>query len=409
MATPSSACPTWLVNLYSAALYLYPKSFRENYREQMLQVFIDRYQGQQKSNPTLFLLDTLSDLGGSMSQEHLFDFSNNGRIKLAMTGLFLALGILMLRPILTSILSDGFENIGNTDNKISDRVFQHYAEHEKEVAQDLLLNDNPIKVLAGARLLSEWQSASFAISKENFIDLETPITKTLAENPDNAVVWLAAYPACVENKDACDANYVLKHLRIIAPENSATWLYSAAAALERGDMDAQAAYLNQAKSSLFFDDGNNALNASWLYANVENPYALAWWSFLASKNLKKLESTVLTHDSYVAGCKEAAKSGPGIQQSCIEIAKNIALQASSSLSLRFSAYALAVRLDDADSTAMHALLEEQQRAYWHYLYSAENKDVKALAQAYQDGRQYQYAAKIAEANKQEKYPDVYEF
>jgi hypothetical protein len=409
MASQNSRCPSWLINLYSVALYLYPKSFQENYREQMLQAFTDNYRRKQKHNSALFLFDTLTDLGGSMSQEHLSDFSNNGRIKLAMTGLFLALGILMLRPILTSILSDGFESIGNTDNKISARVFQHYAEHEKEVAQDLLLNDNPIKVLAGARLLSEWQSAAFTISKENFIDLETPITKTLAENPDNAVVWLAAYPACVENKDACDANYVLKHLRIIAPENSATWLYSAAAALERGDMDAQAAYLNQAKSSLFFDDGNNALNASWLYADVENPYALPWWSFLASKNLKKLESTILTRDSYVPGCRKAAKSRPDVKQSCLEIAKKIALQTSSSLSLKFRAYALAVELGDSNSNAMLELLEEQQQAYGYYLYSVENKDIKALAKAYQDKRQYEYAAKIAEANKQKEYPYMYAF
>ncbi len=77
--------------------------------------------------------------------------------------------------------------------------------------------------------------------------------------------------------------------------------------------------------------------------------------------------------------------------------------------MKLHGYALAVKLGDTDSSAMHALLEEQQRAYWHYLYSAENKDVKALAQAYEDERQYDYAAKIAEANKQKKYPDLYEF
>jgi hypothetical protein len=58
---------------------------------------------------------------------------------------------------------------------------------------------------------------------------------------------------------------------------------------------------------------------------------------------------------------------------------------------------------------MHVLLEEQQQAYWHYIYSVENKDIKALANAYQDKRQYEYATKIAKATKQEKYPDVYAF
>ena len=411
MATPNSRCPAWLLNLYSAALYLYPKPFRENYREQMLQAFIDNFQRKQKSNPALFLFDILTDLGGSMSQEHISSFSQQGRIKLAITALFFALGFLTFRPFLISLLSDGFDSIAKMDNEITDRVFQNYAEHQREIAQSLLHNENPVKVMAGARLLSEWQSASFAISEESLIDLETPIKQTLAKNPDSAIAWLAAYPSCVQNEQACDANYVLNHLKIIAPENGMTWLYNAAAALEHGDVSAQAAYLNQANKSLLFDDGNNALNATWLYANAENPYTLPWWSFLASRNLKKLESTLLTHDSYVPGCRDAAKSRPEIQQSCLEIAKKISLQVSSSLSLRFRANTLAVKLGDSDSNsnALHTLLEEQQRAYGYYLYSIENKDIKALAKSYEDERQYVYAAKIAEAHKQKKYPYMYEF
>ena len=54
METPSSRCPAWLVKFYGAALYLYPKSFREDYREQMLQVFIDNYRRQQKPNSSFF-------------------------------------------------------------------------------------------------------------------------------------------------------------------------------------------------------------------------------------------------------------------------------------------------------------------------------------------------------------------
>ena len=409
MATPSSACPTWLVNLYSAALYLYPKSFRENYREQMLQVFIDRYQGQQKSNPAFFLLDTIGDLGVSMSEEHFSDFFKHGRIRLAIIGLCFALGFLALRPLLTASLTDGFSFVGSVDNKISDRVFQNYAGHSKNIARDLLLSDDPIAVMAGAHLLSEWQSDSFDLSKETSSDLKTPITRTLTKNTGHAIAWLTAYPSCAQNNQACDASKVLNHLKIIAPENGMTWLYHASAALERGDVSAQAIYLSKANGSAFFDDGNNALNARWLYAHAENPYKLPWWSFLASRNLKKLESSIWTFDSYVPGCKEANKSRPDVQKSCREIAKKIAQQAASSLSLKFRAYALAVKLGDSDANAMHTLLLEQQRAYGHYLYAVESKDVRGLAKAYEAERQYDYAVKIAKANKQKKYPAVYEF
>ena len=128
METSSSGCPVWLVKLYGTALYLYPKSFRENYREQMLQVFIDNYRRRQRSNSAVFLLDTINDLGASMSQEHVSDFSKHGRIRMAMLGLCFVLGILALRPLLTATLTDGFVFIADFDQKIDTHLYSHYAE-----------------------------------------------------------------------------------------------------------------------------------------------------------------------------------------------------------------------------------------------------------------------------------------
>ncbi len=412
METPNSGCPTWLINVYGAVLYLYPTSFRENYREQMLQVFTDNYQRRQKTNAALFYFDTISDLGNSMSQEHFSDFSKNGRIKLAMIGVFFALGFLTLKPFLTTSLSNAFDSVANIDNKISDYVYEDHSDYGKKLAQGLLLSNDPIKTMSAATHLNAWNQF-YASEGQNsqLYDLKTPVARALEKNANNANVWLAAYPLCVVDKQTCDANKVFNHLQMIAPENGMPLLYRASEARERGDINSQEMYLNKANNRLFFDDGKNAINASWLFAYAEQPYSLPWYSFLASKNLKKLETSAWAFDSYFQGCRDAHKSSAAIQTSCREIARKIALQANSSLSLKLQTHSLAVRLGDTDasSNAMLELLQEQNSGYYHYLIINETKDMKALAKAYEQERQYEYAAKIAEANKQKQYPDIYAF
>ena len=70
---------------------------------------------------------------------------------------------------------------------------------------------------------------------------------------------------------------------------------------------------------------------------------------------------------------------------------------------------MAVKLGETDSSALLELLQEQNQGYYYYWYTTENKDVAALAKAYEAERQYDFAAKMAKANKQEKYPYLYEF
>ena len=70
---------------------------------------------------------------------------------------------------------------------------------------------------------------------------------------------------------------------------------------------------------------------------------------------------------------------------------------------------MAAKFGDIDSSAMLELLKEQNSGYYYYLYATDNRDVAALAKAYENERQYAFAAEMAAINKQEKYPDVYAF
>ncbi len=411
MSSLPKICPLWLIKLYGTALYLYPKSFRENYREQMLQVFIDDYQCKQKSNSALFLFNTLSDLGGSMSQEHFSAFSQHGRIRMAIIGLCLALGLLSLRPFLTSTLTDSFTSLAKTDDKVSELVLKDYYRHSEKTAIDLLHSDDPMKIIAGARFLSEWQSESFLnAANAEAIDFKTPLNQTLDKTKNNALILIAAYPICVKNASTCNAGKVLNHLRNIAPDNGMTWLYSASEARERGDVETQNILLQRANAALFFDDANNALNARWYRAHVETPYKLPWYSGFASRNLSKLETSVMGFDNYVIpGCEDLDKAAISIKNSCLTIAKKIALQSTTSLTLKLTAASMAAKLGDTDSIAMLELLKEQNSGYYYYLYATDNRDVAALAKAYENERQYAFTAEMAAVNKQEKYPDVYAF
>lgn len=411
METPSSRCPAWLVKFYGAALYLYPKSFREDYREQMLQVFIDNYRRQQKPNSSVFFLETVNDLGASMSQEHFSDFSKHGRIRMAILGLCFVLGILAFRPFFTTALSDGFDGLASIDDNISDRVFVNYADYSKNLAVDLLQSDDPLEVLAAAGQLSEWmQWYEMGNKNKIHIDLITPVMQTLKSSAGNADAWLTAYPLCVRDESLCDAKMVLNSLQRVAPENGITWLYHASDAHARGNADLQALYLEKANAKEFFDDGKNAMNASWHYAFAERPYSLPWYSFFASRKLTKLETTVTAFENYgVPGCKDASKSTLAIQQSCREIAMKIARQSSSSISLKLAASNIAAKLGDSDAKAQNELLQEQIKAYYFYVYGTENKDIKMLAEAYAQDRQYAFFAKMATTNQPVKYPDIYEF
>lgn len=411
METPLSGCPAWLVKLYGTALYMYPESFRENYREQMLQLFIDNYRRRQQPNSAIFLLDTIHDLGASMSQEHFSDFSKYGRIRMAILGLFFVLGILALRPFLTTALSDGFDGLASLDDKISDRVFVNYADYSKNLALDLLQSNDPLEVMAAAGQLSEWlQWYEMGNKNKSHIDLKTPVMQTLKSSAGNADAWLTAYPLCARDESLCDAKMVLNNLQRIAPENGMTWLYHASDAHERGDADLQALYLEKANAKGFFDDGKNAMNASWHYAFAERPYSLPWYSFLASRKLTKLETTVMAFENYgVPGCRDASISTPAVQQSCREIALKIAQQPSSSISLKLAASRIAAKLGDSDAKAQNELLQVQIKAYYFYVNGTENKDIKTLAEAYAQDRQYAFFAKMATTNQQVKYPDIYEF
>lgn len=411
MPTPRAHCPAWLLAFYKAALYLYPASFQKDYRELMLQAFADNYQHQQKSSSVLFLLETIGDLGNSMSQEHFSDFLKHGRTRIAILGLCFALGFLALRPLLTESLTDGFVSLAKTDDKISEFILQDYYRHSEKIASDLLDSDDPLKVMAGAHFAREWRSEIFlGLADAKIIDLKIPVNEALEKASRNSVVWIAAYPICVQDASICDANKVLTHLRKIAPDNGMTWLYSASEARESGDVEMQEIYLKKASTTVFFDDANNALNARWYYAHAETPYKLPWYNGFASRNLSKLESSVMGFDNYsIPGCKDAEKAVASILDSCLKITKKIALQSTSSLSLKLRATLVAAKLGDTDSNARLEFLREQNSGYYYYLYTSENKDVAALADAYKQERQYVFAAEKAAANKQEKYPDAYEF
>lgn len=411
MVTPNLLRPVLLINLYTAALNLYPKSFREDYRAQMLQVFLDNYQHKQKSTSALFLFDTLTDLGGSMSQEHFSSFLQNGRIRMALAGLFLALGLLCLRPFLTSILTDGFASLARTDEKISQLIFQDSFQHSEIIATGMLRSDDPLQVMAGAYFLSEWQSESyFGIANATAADLKTPVIQALEKSSNNSITWIAAYSICLQHPSICDAKKTLQHLQIKASENGMTWLYSASEASQRGDIEAQEIYLKKANTTLFFNDANNALNTRWYNAHIKAPYKLPWYSGFASRNLSKLETSVMAFDNYsVPGCKDSEKATASIQNSCLEIAKKIALQSTSSLSLKLRAASIAAKLGDTGSSAMLELLKEQNSGYTYYLYATGKKDNAALAKAYEKEQQYHFAVAMAAANKQEKYPYIYEF
>ena len=346
-----------------------------------------------------------------MSQEHFSDFSKYGRIRMAILGLFFVLGILAFRPFFTAALSDGFDGLASIDDKFSDRVFVNYADYNKNLAVDLLQSDDPLEVLSAAGQLSEWQQwYEMENTHKKPIDLKTPILQTLKNSTDNADIWLIAYPLCVREKSVCDAEMVLNNLQIIAPENGMTWLYLASAAHERGNADLQALYLEKANAKEFFDDGKNALNASLHYTFSKKPYSLPWYSFLASRKLTKLETTVMAFENYgIPGCKEAGKSTLAIQQSCREIAMKIARQSSSSISLKLAASNVAVKLGDSDAKAQNELLHKQIEGYYFYLYGTENKNIHELAKAYDQDRQYDYVANIVEASKNTKYPDIYQF
>lgn len=396
MAKQKSGCPIWLTKLYGTALYLYPKSFRDEYRAQMLQAFNDQYQRRRTTNPILFYLDTINDLGNSMNQEHFSAFSQHGRIRTAVIGLCLAFGLLALRPFLVNSLTDGFSLMANADREIDTRLHSDYSSHRLEISRELLLSNEPMSVITGAQTYSELRFDA-SLKMQDTTNVKERVAEALKTAANDSSVLLAAYSLCASDPGLCNAEKVLARLQVIAPENGMTWLYSAAAAIDKGDQAAQQTYLRKAENAQFFDDYRNVLNARLHAAYAKHSYELPWYSFMAQNNDVITESFVLPIENFaIPGCDKPLKSQPDIQAICGSIAKRIASQPGNSLPGKLSATSLAVKLGNGELQPELDLLRQQNNAYTEAVLTKNIVAPDELAKAYANGRQYAFALQTIE-------------
>ena len=226
-----------LDRLFSLSLYLYPRDFRQQFGEEMREVF--HQQCQRQHNRLRLLGELLLDNLRAAPTEHGRAFAQQGiaRLHLLMALLCVALAGLMLRPQISFVLNAAMDRVTTTIRNVEEQRLLGVMRDEGSAmatrANRLLQSGTDIEKTMVALLYVKEATFRKADTRGEYAEFwllngDIPsdrINQTLRQalRSTNPMELQAAVVACA-SWDGCDPKPALDRLTLIDANNAATWM-----------------------------------------------------------------------------------------------------------------------------------------------------------------------------------------
>lgn len=273
MSLRKSNAPHWiaaLCRLYSGALWLYPRSHRERWGEDMRLAFRDRCREAARAGrgpASVVFADLLPDLATSVGRERLDEVMEFHPMKrmLLVAMLFALLGLMFQARLSAAVEAVGdwwkqheaaldAQALKDHEAALAPLVEQHGGAHADVIAAQLYWAAGDGYRLRNPDLASAQLAASEATASDALLDrADAEFAKALRAN-DAWALWLAAMsPNCPARKAVCNTGGAYERLRVVDADNGAVWLVEMQRAKDGRDTERQRTALARLAHAARFD------------------------------------------------------------------------------------------------------------------------------------------------------------
>ncbi|MEO8002118.1 MAG: hypothetical protein ABI644_09580 [Arenimonas sp.] len=361
-----------ILTAYAVVLRCYPRAYREQFGELMLQAVKDelRYSRQQTTNQIAFTL--IKDVGLSLPREHYAFESQQGFARKSFLLLLVLLtGLFLAREPLQQITTASIEAFVNIPNSIQRMHEEKYSENLHTAAQEMLHSQDPNSVVAGATILvdMDWLHKMTSADRDS---IHVELERALISGANDPAVLFNAMRICGNEPDICNVQRLLSKTRTLYPQNAMTWLRHAAVAKQQGNTTQQLAYLEQALTATSYRNYGEINHLKQIEQIQNKAFVMPWYfnffgktSQFSSENLAML-LTIHSNINTMPSCESDLQ----VKTSEVLITcQKIALKLLENQSLDFGQRYVALALTKQSGDTRWLALAEQDDEMYKQLYS----------------------------------------